>query len=187
LWRRSPTIHPRSCILRDEIIGAIARNLFVQAYADFTQREPDGDDVREDLSDLPRPSAGEDWDDHAPETSEAARATARKAAESIERLSDCDLAELFVRATEACETPPGVCKSRTHTAEGLGSYFAMMLTGTGVSWFDDHARFPLMMPSVELHIFSRDELTAEAGDFGQVDERFASKQAGCSVDSRVEL
>jgi hypothetical protein len=161
--------------VHDEIIGAIARNLFVQAYADFIQYEPDGDDDREDLSDLPRPRAGEDWWDHAPETSGAAKATARQVAESIERLNGGDLADLFVRATEACETPPCVCKSRTHTAEGFGSYFAMMLTGTGVSWFDDHARFPLMMPSVEFHIFSRDELTAEAGDFGQVDERFASK------------
>ena len=161
--------------MRAQIMDAIARNLFVQAYADFLEREAEGDETTEDLTDLPRPGCGEDWDDFAPETSEAARGMARTAAASIERLNGCDLAVLFVRATEACEAHPGVCKSRTHTTEGFGSYLGMMVTGTGVSWFDDHAMFPLKVPDVEFHIFSRDELTAEAGELGRVDERFANE------------
>ncbi len=157
---------------RDEIIEAIGRNLFVQAYADFIEREFEGDEEVEDITDLPRPGPGEDWSDFAPETPAAASATALKAAESIERLNGCDLEALYSRATAACRAEPRGCEARTHTPEGFGSDLGMMLTGTGVSWFDDHANFPLKVPHVELHIFSLADLTAGEGDAGEVDERF---------------
>lgn len=155
--------------MSDKIIEAIARNLFVQAYANFIE-----DDARtEDVSDLDRPGPGGDWYDHAPETSPAALECARKAAESIERLNGTSLEALFAQATEACKAGRR-CQKRTHTPEGFGSALGFILTGTGVSWYDDHEEFPLKIPSVEFHIFSRDGLTAESFS-DTVDERFVKE------------
>lgn len=37
--------------------------------------------------------------------------------------------------------------------ESLGYYLAMQAQGHGVSWFDDHAHFPIVLPRVEVYAF----------------------------------
>jgi hypothetical protein len=147
---------------RDTIIEAVAQNLFVQAYADFVEERDDG----EDKSDLSRPGGGQDWYDYAPETSPAALKLARKAVAAVERMNGCRVTTLFKRATKACKD--GRCEHRTHNLDGFGSDLGMMMTGTGVSWFDDHARFTVKVPLVEFNIMSRDEIK---GGEGYVSER----------------
>src|SRR5690242_5832751 len=161
--------------MREEIIEAMARTLFVLAYADFIERSEDDDNEEsdEDLSGLPRARGGEDWCDVAPATSGAALATAERAVMALERLNGCSLETIFARATAACVgATPRKCRSR-HDPEHFGSDLGMMLAQTGVSWFDDHAMFPLRVPSVEFHILCRADLTAaEDEQLATIDERF---------------
>lgn len=160
--------------MRETIVKAIARSLFVQAYADYVERESNDGEEADDVSDLPRPGAGGDWKDYAPETSGAALATAEKAAASIERLNGVDLGVIFERAGMECAL--GRCQRRRHTPEDFGSDLGMMLTGSGASWFDDHARFPLKVPSVSFYIFGRSDLTAGEEQAATVNERFAREE-----------
>lgn len=157
--------------MREEIIEAMARTLFVLAYADFVE-DDERRDESEDLSDLPRARGGEDWCDVAPATSGAALATAERAVMALERLNGCSLETIFARATAACvgATPR---KCHRHDPEHFGSDLGMMLAQTGVSWFDDHAMFPLRVPSVEFHILCRADLIAgEDAPPATIDERF---------------
>jgi hypothetical protein len=125
--------------LEGEILDGMARTLFLLAYADFVEREiEDGNNV----DDLPRPGGGEDWDDYAPETPLSAREAATTAAIALCGQNGCALPELYRRAMIACGDAR--CqRAKEHTPEAFGSDLAMMVTGQGVSWFDDHARFPL--------------------------------------------
>jgi hypothetical protein len=141
--------------LEGEILDGMARTLFLLAYADFVDREIEDDNP---VDDLPRPGGGEDWDDYAPETPATAKEAASSAAIQLGNANGCGLPELYRRATAACEA--GGCEKRTHTPAGFGSDLAMMVTGTGVCWFDDHADFPLSTDFYfEYHVFDR----AEAG------------------------
>jgi len=47
-------------------------------------------------------------------------------------------------------------------AEELGHYLAMMAMGSGVSWFDDHGEFPIIVEAVEM--VSPDDLPEEVFD-----------------------
>jgi hypothetical protein len=154
-----PELSDKDAEVEGEILDGMARTLFLLAYADFVEREiEDGHDV----DDLPRPGGGEDWDDLAPETPLSAREAATTASIQLCGQNGCALPELYRRATAACEDA-GVTARRNHekhTPEAFGSDLAMMVTGQGVSWFDDHARFPLDASlHFEFHVFDR----AEAG------------------------
>lgn len=144
-WGR---VHP----CREEIVEAMARLLFVCAYADFVE-EPE---QKEDVSDLPRPGPGEDWNRYAPTTTDAARRMAAKLAEDIERENGAALPALYRKATETCRN--GHCNKGRHNLHEFGSCLAFQALGHGVSWFDDHAEFPLVVPGVTFYIFSRSDL-----------------------------
>lgn len=144
--------------IRDEIIEAMARNLHVQAYADYM----DEAECDEDRSDLDRACGGQDWDDHSPETTQAAKDAAAEYAVRIEAMNNgWPLDRLYASATLECSIHGG-CTKRHHSPEHFGSDLGMMLTGTGVSWSDDHARTgEPKTPDIEFHYFSRAEFESE--------------------------
>ena len=159
---------------RYRVYGAIARNLFVQAYANFMD---DSEIPARAKRGLPRAGGGEHWEDAAPPTSRAAYLTAKQAVAAIEKLNGMYLDALYEKARDACRSagfdPRRMSSGEKHkdTPEAFGSDLAMMMTGTGVSWFDDHAKFPLTLPWVEFHIMSRGEI--RNGNVGEVSARLA--------------
>lgn len=95
---------------------------------------------------------GEDWDDVAPETPDAADKAASQLAEVLEALNDHTLPELLELAAGADGVPV-----ESLDAFRFGLDLGMMCLGHGVSWFDDHAEFPLKTSDVEIH-YDGDEL-----------------------------
>lgn len=76
----------------------------------------------------------------------AAYAAAYRLADQIESLNGAPLQDLLKMAAQAdgYEAAPD-----QHYCELFGHYLAMEAMGDGVSWFDDHADFPLALPSIE--------------------------------------
>lgn len=165
---------------RDGWIQGAARAFFVSAYADHCEEADSTDndlteDERKERSSLPRPGAGGDWDDYAPETPPNAYALAGELWAMLEHENGCSVYVLANHAAaadnpcqrcrgrgQACKLP-GVmsayfeeceeCNGRGSTSEvdseEFGSDLAMQAMGHGVSWFDDHKRFELKVPHVE--------------------------------------
>jgi hypothetical protein len=125
-------------ICRDEFLEGAARAFFVMAYADFVENED---------TDLPGASMGADWMDVAPERTPpnayafAGELWARLAILNKET-APCGVVSLLNQAAEA----DGV---EEVDAEDFGHYCAMAALGSGVSWFDDHADFPLEVPYMD--------------------------------------
>lgn len=144
----------------DEIAEGMARALWVTAYANFFD-EPEADEDR--YINFARAGAGEDWDDVAPETPEAAV----KAAKDLEALFAAKndfygrplkrpsihptaMHMLYTRALEA--KPKGAT-----SPYDFGFLMAMQALGEGVSWFDDHPKFDVEFPRFQTY-FDGDEL-----------------------------
>lgn len=158
---------------RDSFLEGAARVIFVMAYASYVEEGDSGDndlteEEQEERSSLPRPGAGEDWCDYAPETPPNAYALAGQLWEALERenKSVYILAKRAGVADGECIACGGIghddkyvdcesCGGRGYTGEDLnaekfGSDLAMQWMGTGVSWFDDHKKFPLVVPHTEI-------------------------------------
>lgn len=138
--------------IETDIIEYMARTLHVCAYADAHDRG-------ELPEDSPGAGAGEDWMDIAPPTSDDARIFAAVLAGRIHEMNGKSLLFLIRDAAAADGADPNnqeVYRSRsgrrgTTYAEEFGHCLAMQSLGHGVSWFDDHERFPLRLPLVEFY------------------------------------
>lgn len=142
--------------IEETILAGMARAIAVSAYANASDEGelPEGS---------PKPGPGQDWMDYAPETPVRALLVARRWADRIIREpGNCcfTLWQLASRARVADfpETPTDTIDAiPTDYAESFGRNLAMQMMGHGVSWFDDHAEFPLVVPHAECPQW--DELT----------------------------
>jgi hypothetical protein len=136
--------------VEETIINSMARTLHVCAYADAH----DNHDLPEGS---PGASHGEDWMDVAPDTSDEAKMFAAVLAGRIQEMNGKSLLFLIRDAAIADGINPDECYDqpvgrRGHTyCEMFGHYLAMQSLGHGVSWFDDHEKFPLKTPLVEFY------------------------------------
>lgn len=145
------------CNLDEVILAAMARAIWISAYADAADNgEHDGE----------RASNGSDWMDAAPETPVRALLAAQtwldlavkaNAVVCIWQLAGRALAadDATVRLEKSYEggpiTPRLACYREIPEpfAADFGHDIAMQIMGHGVSWFDDHAEFPLTLPRRE--------------------------------------
>lgn len=124
------------------IIDGIERALWVSAFAQWAEEQPPA--RRRELA----PGAGKGWSDVAPATPGSATVGARQLARQIERANgDQPLVDLLAAAAAADRRR--ATDDAFLYAEAFGHALAMQALGTGVSWFDDHARFPLKVPRFE--------------------------------------
>lgn len=150
---------------RDTWIESAARAFFVSAYADFVEEGHSTDNEltkaeRKARLALPRPGAGEDWCDYAPETPPNAYALAGELWAALEAANKVSVYVLAERAEQADGEHMGKCdkcKSSGFDAEEFGHYLAMQAMGHGVSWFDDHGDFEIEIPHLEVSQCSFDD------------------------------
>jgi hypothetical protein len=157
-----------------QILEGMARTLWVMAYANFIEGDPPG----EQYEDLPRPGSGEDWDEVAPETPDAAMQAATALAELIssQEMSLPDLYDLAmtVHKGEPFEfTEEGLDSDHPHDAPSrFGSDLAMGALGSGVDWCDDHvckrpnAVFEPKMPRFECYFDGNELVWSGSGEKG---------------------
>jgi hypothetical protein len=125
----------------------MARALFVCQYAD---------EVESGELQLPGAGPGQDWMDVAPATPQPFIFEAYRLAGRIEQLNGTSLICLAAAARKA---DMAVSRHADATWAGqlpdsqlsdFGHYLAMQSLGHGVSGFDDHEKFPLRLPHVEV-------------------------------------
>jgi len=146
-----------SSIFKDEFLLAAAKAFFVSAYADFVEEGHSTDNEltkaeRKARLSLPRPGAGENWSDYAPQTPPAAFALAGElwaALEAANKVSVYVLAERAEQADVEHKSKCAKCDRDGFDAEEFGHYLAMQAMGHGVSWFDDHGDFEIEIPDIE--------------------------------------
>lgn len=129
------------------IIEAMARTLFVDAWASAMEERGETHGW-----------AGQDLMDLAPETSSEAKAAAAKLAAEFVALNGKSLTDLL----EAAAAADGDAALNPSYVESFGHNLAMQAIGHGVSWFDDHAEFPIEFPRSENDVFFDDEDALEA-------------------------
>jgi hypothetical protein len=127
-----------------DILAGMERAIWVTSYADWVEnmtkaeRKAAGTPVNLD---------GVDWSRDAPPAPASAQMAAQDLYLAYERANGSktpgQLYELAVHADGASATD--------ELADTFGHYLAMMALDTGVSWFDDHAQFPLKEASFEAH------------------------------------
>jgi hypothetical protein len=119
--------------LRDDIVDAMARTLFVLDWAE--RQEERG-----------RTYPGENLMEIAPPTPRVAYRAAEKLAGRIEEKNKLSLDAIYVAAANA----PGR-HLREPTPEDFGYAITMQSLGHGVSWADDHPDVDIKLPRVEYH------------------------------------
>jgi hypothetical protein len=145
--RPEPTGNPAD----SEISEAMARALWVTAYADFIDEQRSEGKSRRQLEaeGFSTCGGGDDWMDVAPETPPQGLQAGRDLAALYEEVNGTSLDELAAAAA--------VADGQDVDGEEFGHYLAMMALGRGVSWFDDHAEFPLKTPfAFESHFDGED-------------------------------
>jgi hypothetical protein len=151
-----PALHPtdrRRDRLDIIIVTAMARALFVQAYAS-QQEELQAEGRRAKVA-----KPGQDWMDVAPPTPQAALFAAHNLCGRFEELNGMEILALFAKALRAdrADGRPSTLDAEAlrysdtdpqtpELARLFGHYLAMEAVGHGVSWFDDHERFELKFP-----------------------------------------
>ena len=135
---------------RDRFLEGAARALFVSAYADFVDELRRAEwpmQTAELRRRYPHPHNGnERWDDYAPPTPPNAYALAGELWEALEHTNKASVYVLAERAEKA--------DGKLVDGNDFGAALAMQWTGNGVSWFDNHARFDLVVPYQEVTLFS---------------------------------
>jgi len=122
--------------VRQEIIDGIAEILWGSAWADHAEEHEctslSGMQIEAIMPSVPK------------EASQLAQDLARK----FESMNGATLDTLYAIALKADgqTSYPGSGKS---SPESFGSNLAFMAMGAGVSWFDDHDKFPLKKPYLE--------------------------------------
>jgi len=129
---------------RDAFLYGAAKAFFCCAYADWCE------DEETDSEGCDRPGAGQDWMDYLPEIPPNAYALAGELWAALYHLNGKAGPYTLSNNAEAADGFPV-------DAEDFGHCIAMQAMGTGVSWFDDHYRFPMTIPHMEVTFFSFDE------------------------------
>ena len=124
-----------------KIITAMARTLFCLAWADY-QEQVRGESLRGEIA------------DQAPETPQDVLNAAHYVAGMVAQMNGKSLFFLVRDAMNADGRARWLIPDSY--VEEFGSDLAMMVTGQGVSWFDDHAEFPLKTPQIEWTHFDLD-------------------------------
>lgn len=123
-----------------DILEGMTRSIWVVSYADWVRSLPIKE--RKKLS----PGPGGDWDDVTPDSPPSALMAAESLYTLIEKANHKTPGELLLVAVRADgRDQPGSARF----AESFGHHLAMQALGTGVSWFDDHGKFPLKVPHFE--------------------------------------
>ncbi len=124
-------------------IAAMARTLFVTAWAD--REEEEGRSLgRCELMHV------------APSTEPEAGAAALRLVGRYEQANGMSLICIYAQACRADD----IDQNDHENARLFGHYLAAQALGIGVSWFDDHARFPLQVPSFEFYLDPTEALAA---------------------------
>ncbi len=122
--------------LSGDIIDGMATALWASAYA--TWGTANGE----------TPGDGGDWVEFSQPVPDAVEEDAKALAASIARENNVeDISDLLYMAAGAEGLDAG--EIRPEHAADFGHYLAMMSLGEGVSWFDDHALFPVELPAIE--------------------------------------
>lgn len=127
-----------------KIITSLARTLFCLAWADYQEQV------------LERGLQGE-ITDQAPETPQYVIEHAHYVGGMIHADNGKSLFRLVREALNAEGKDRELIPD--DYAHEFGSDLAMMVTGQGVSWFDDHAKFPLKVPRIEWGYLDLDQET----------------------------
>lgn len=136
--------------MRSDIVSGMADILWGSAWADAMEEIGRG-----------RELSGREITSIMPATPASAYRGAELIARSIEQANGQTLEELYRRALRADADDNGG-RHRHEDAERFGGDLAHMSMGSGVSWFDDHAKFPLKVPHTgesvedELRMVARD-------------------------------
>lgn len=121
---------------KKEIIEAMAKALFVSAWADKEEEEG-------------RTHNDQGYMDISPATTPEAFWKARELASLIESVNGMSLEALYEKAasTEGKHY-------KEPTSKDFGHYLTMQALGHGVSWFNDHPQFDLKIPHIEFYLNS---------------------------------
>lgn len=125
---------------RSDIVAGMAKALFSTAWAD-DQEERHRSSGKKGLS----PLSGQEITKIAPAPSASAKNAAAALAKQYEKKNGKGLDALYADAKKANG-------GQAADAEKFGHYLAMMALGHGVSWFDDHKKFPLERVHTEFHL-----------------------------------
>lgn len=120
-----------------DILDGMARAIWVTSWGSWVEGMSREERKAEGIPSM----SGRDVDDVAPETPESAYEAARDLYLLITRANGKSPGELLEVACRA-----DGCEWNSENAELFGHYLAMQAMGEGVSWFDDHAQFPLKFP-----------------------------------------
>lgn len=136
----------------DTIVNAIARAWFVSAWA--SKQEEKG-----------RSFSGQELMDVAPKTPRHAREAALIYLGRLECANKRDICGLLHDAAKADYATAGITDGMYVEPDGFvgaytdseyartfGHYIGMEALGHGVSWFDDHAEFELIIPRTEYYV-----------------------------------
>lgn len=128
-----------------------ARALWVTSWADWLDDQSPA--KRKRLG----PGGGEDWNDYAPETPRSAKQAAERLLWLVSEANGQAVTTLLKDAANADlrkHKQAMTLKIADSYADSFGHCLAMQALGHGVSWFDDHAQFPLKVPRFEAHTVS---------------------------------
>jgi len=136
-----------------EVEQGMARALFLDVFASsYEEMDP----ATREAHGLPRSASGLDYDDFAPATPAWAYAAADLLYEKFEELNDKPMAAILGEAEAADRAPMAGLAGWPRYEIGSDAYLdmfghclAMQAMGHGVSWFDDHAKFPLKFPRID--------------------------------------
>ena len=138
----------------DDVREGAERTLWVTSYADYVDELREHGQSRANIREMGFVYAGggEDWNDIVPPAYPggpwlALRDHGEALLEEYRRKNDADIDDILKQAARADGLDEG--DITTEYAESFGHYLAMMALGHGVSWFDDHSRFPLVIPDME--------------------------------------
>jgi hypothetical protein len=123
---------------RETIANAMARAMYVSAWADH--QEAMGRRLRGELM------------DQAPATPRRAKDDAFMLIGRFECLNGMDIFALLYAAYKADGFDPYQYPPDEKYEKEFGHYLAMQALGHGVSWFDDHAKFPIKFPHIEFDL-----------------------------------
>lgn len=139
---------------KDEFLLGAAKAFFCSAYAEYVK----GLDAN-DQSLYAQPGPGEDWADHLPDIPLYAYVLAGmlwKGTQVLWRGRDGIWINHPPLAAQQAAAADGVLEVN---ATDFGFSLAMMAMDTGVSWFDNHAEFPLKIDRIECNSLSFDPST----------------------------
>ena len=144
----------------DTVREGAEQALWVTSYADYVREMLDSGMSKRELEEEGYAVAGpgDNWSEVVPAPKGAQYGVSQAGEALLEeyrRKNDADIDDLLARAAVADGIRPlhpttgEESEIEDDYAESFGHYLAMMALGHGVSWFDDHAEFPLKVPQME--------------------------------------